>query len=133
MPVLESTWSFLRARHKVIAENVANMSTPDYKAKHLDQKVFQQALGKAVERRGNDPRKPFEIDGGKQVRSDENGRLITEPVTKPGSNLVFHDGTNMSIEKEMSDLASNAMWHEMTTTLLTGKFESLRKAIRGRF
>ena len=38
----------------------------------------------------------------------------------------------VDIEAEMSDLAANAMLHEMTTTLVNGYFGSLRKAISGR-
>ena len=132
MPALTATWSFTHARHQLIAENVANMSTPGYKAKHLDLGEFQQSLARALDRRGNDPNKPFTIDGGKQVRMDRGGKFELNPRTEPGDNALFHDATNMSIEREMSDLASNAMLHEMTTTLLKGRFDGLRKAISGR-
>jgi flagellar basal-body rod protein FlgB len=131
-PALQATWSFTQARHKVIAENVANMSTPDYKAKRLDFGSFQAALGRAFAERSPSPQEPFVIPDNGQVRTDKLGRLVTTPETKPGRNAVRHDGTNMSIEREMSELASNAMWHEMTTALLQGKFDGLRKAIRGR-
>ena len=72
------------------------------------------------------------IAGSDHYRTDRQGHLVTTPRTEPGQNAVFHDGTNMSIEQEMSELASNAMLHEITTTLLDGRFEGLRKAIRGR-
>ena len=132
MPALKATWSFAQARHKIIAENVANMSTPNYKAKHLDYGEFQKALGRAMEKRGDDPSQPLEFDRGGSFRLDRRGRLAANPARKPGQNVVFHDGTNLSIEMEMSDLASNAMLHEVTTTLLNGRFNGLRKAIRGR-
>jgi flagellar basal-body rod protein FlgB len=131
-PALTAAWSFTHARHKTIAENVANMSTPGYKAKRLDLSEFQSSLARALDRRGNDPNKPLVIDGSRQVRTDSAGRLVVNPATKPGEEAVFHDGTNMSIEREMSELASNAMLHEMTTTLLKGKFDYLHKAIVGR-
>ena len=131
MPALAAAMSFAHARHGVIAENIANMSTPGYKAKRLDMDGFQRALGRALVRHGDDPNKPFTIES-KQARSDGRGHLTVNPSVKPGRNLVFHDGTNLSIEREMSDLAANAMWHEMTTTLLRGRFEALHKAIRGR-
>lgn len=131
-PALVATWSFTHARHKLIAENVANMSTPGYKANRLDYAEFQRVLGKALKRRGADPAKPLVIEGSSQYRTDRRGRLVFTPTAKPGDNVVFHDGTNMSIEREMAELASNAMLHEMTTTLLDGRFEALRKAIRGR-
>ena len=132
MPALVSTWSFTQQRHKVIAENIANMSTPGYKAKRLDYAAFQQTLDKAMEKRGSDPRKPFVIDGPGQFQTDDKGRLVATPTTKPGLNAVRHDGTNMSVEREMSDLAKNAMLHETTVQLIAGRFDAMRKAIRGR-
>ncbi len=132
MPALTATMSFTHARHRVIAENVANMSTPGYKAKHLDYGQFQQALGEALERRGDDPRKNLEFKGSGQFSTDAAGNLQVTPVEKPGENVLFHDGTNMSIEQEMSDLAANGMLHEMTTQLLRQQYEDLREAIRGR-
>ncbi len=131
IPVLQTTWSFVQARHAVIAENVANMSTPDYKAKRLDMDEFQQVLGEAIEDRRDRPGEGLLLGETDQIRQDRSGNLIVSPEAESGRNLVFHDGTNMSIEQEMADLASNAMWHEITTTLLDGKFDSLRKAIRG--
>ena len=129
-PALVATMSFAHARHKVIAENVANIQTPGYKAKHLDYDAFQQALGKALTMRQG-AAKPLNIDDGDQFETDDTGKLVITPKTKPGRNLVFHDGTNVSVEREMSDLAANAMLHEMTTTLLKGRYDSMRKAIRG--
>ncbi|HRX85723.1 MAG TPA: flagellar basal body rod protein FlgB [Phycisphaerae bacterium] len=131
-PALTAAWSFTQARHKVIAENVANMSTPGYKAKRLDLGEFQSTLAAALERRGNDPNAPFVLAGSKQVATDEAGRVVVTPQTKPGAQPVFHDGTNMSIEREMSQLAQNGMLHEMTTTLLRGRYDGLHKAITGR-
>ncbi|MCB9851327.1 MAG: flagellar basal body rod protein FlgB [Phycisphaerales bacterium] len=130
-PALQAAWSYTQARHRMIAENVANMSTPNYKAKHLDLGEFQQTLAKALKNRGSDPNKALELDG-KQVKTRDDGSLDITPATKPGENVLFHDGTNMSIEREMSDLAQNAMLHEVTTTLLKGRFDGLRKAIAGR-
>ena len=131
-PALVATWSFTLARHKLIAENVANISTPGYKVKRLDYGEFQRVLGDALRKRGGDPSKPLVIAGSDQYGTDRRGHLVTTPRTRPGQNAIFHDGTNMSIEQEMSELASNAMLHEITTTLLDGRFEGLRKAIRGR-
>jgi flagellar basal-body rod protein FlgB len=130
-PALVATMSFTHARHRLIADNVANIQTPGYKARHLDYDAFQQALGKALEARGSDPARSLHIDDGDQFRTDEAGKLTFSPRTRPGRNAVFHDGTNISVEREMSDLAANAMLHEMTTTLLKGRYDGLRKAIRG--
>lgn len=132
MPALTATWSFTQARHNVIAENVANMSTPGYKARRLDLGEFQSSLAEALERRRQNPSAAFVMSGSNQVATDDAGRLVVHPASKPGAEAVFHDGTNLSIEREMSELARNGMLHEMTTSLLRGRFDGLRKAIAGR-
>ncbi len=130
-PALLATMTFNEARLRTIAENVANASTPGYRAKQLDTKGFQSALRKAFDNRGKNASKPFSIDGGDEVRTDAMGALRVTPSLAPVENVLFHDGTNMSIEKQMSDLAETAMSNELTSTILSGYFSGLRKAIRG--
>jgi flagellar basal-body rod protein FlgB len=132
MPVLVSTAAFTEERHRMIAENVANIGVPGYKTRQLDVKAFQGALGRALDRRGNDARNPFVLEGNRQVCTNERGELVVTPTERPVENLLFHDGTNLSIERQMSDLAENAMMHELTNTLLRTKYDGLHKAIRGR-
>ncbi len=131
IPALATTLSFTEARHNMIAENIANLGTPDYKSKQLDTQMFQQALGEALDRRAEDPRKPFVLKE-RQFQTGPGGTLKVTPSLRPPDNLLFHDGTNASLEREMADLAENAMTHQMTSTLLRDKFYGLRKAIRGR-
>ena len=131
-PALSRMWAFTQARHRVISENVANWGNPQYKAKQLDVHSFQRALGQALKDRGGNPNDPFVLPATREVREVGPGRLEITPTVTPPENILFHDGTNMSIERQMADLAENAMMHEAITTLLQGGFNGLRKAIRGR-
>lgn len=130
-PALVKTLSFGEARLKMIAENIANAQTPGYRAKQLNVKGFQQALGAALEARKSDSRKPFVVESGQEVRTSESGGLKIAPSEKPVDNVLFHDGTNVSIEQEMADLAQAGLTHELATTLLRDRMSGLRKAIRG--
>ena len=132
-PAIVATLAYAEGRQKVIAENVANWNNPDYTTKRLDPRAFQRALGKALEDRGGDVNKPFRVASTEQFRMGRGGALQLTPTAEPAENILFHDGTNMSIERQMADLAENAMTHELATTLLRGRYEGLRKAIRGRF
>ncbi len=60
------------------------------------------------------------------------GILEVTPSVEPAENIFFHDGTNMSLERQMSDLAETGMMQDLATTLLRGEYAGLRKAIRGR-
>lgn len=130
-PGLVKTIAFTEARLKVIAENVANSETPGYRAKQLDPEAFRAALRDALETRRHQPRSLFRVDVDGQVTTTEDGFLQVTPTEAPADNVLFHDGTNMSIEREMVDLAETSMVHEFATTLLSGYFDAYRKAIRG--
>lgn len=129
-PTLINTLTFTEARLKTIADNIANVHTPGYRAKHLDVGSFQAALRKAIDTKGSDPKKPFVVES-RQAKSMPGGGLKVTPSEQPVRNVLFHDGTNLSIEREMAELAETGMNHELATTLLNGNFEGLRKAIRG--
>jgi flagellar basal-body rod protein FlgB len=131
VPALVKTLAYNHARLRLISENVANIHTPGYRAKHLDTRAFQGALREALEARGNDPRKPFVVNVDGQVQTDRQGHLRVTPTEEPVENVLFHDGTNMSIERQMADLAETGMANELATTLLRGRLQALRTAIRG--
>ena len=65
------------------------------------------------------------------MTTDSQGFLNVRPSEKPVEQALFHDGTNMSLERQMADLAETGMSQEIVATLLRGSFDTLRKAIRG--
>jgi flagellar basal-body rod protein FlgB len=131
VPALINTLAFAEARHRMLAENIANWQTPEYKAKNLDVKGFQRALRRALDEKGKNASKPFVLADTPQVGTRVNGTLRVTPTrTQPG-NVLFHDGTNASIDRMMTDLADNAMTHQAATQMLKGYFDAARKAIRG--
>ena len=54
-PLLTQLLKFTAARHRLIAENVVNLSTPNYRQKDLSLESFQQALRNQVDRRHDAP------------------------------------------------------------------------------
>lgn len=131
-PALINTLAFTEARHKMIAENVANWQTPNYKTKQVDTQGFQRALRSALNEKGSNPFKQFVVKNTREFGTDKNGLLRFTPGEEPVGNVLFHDGTNGSIERMMTDLADNAMVHQAANTILKGYFDGVRKAIRGR-
>lgn len=130
-PAMVKVLAFNERRIGVIAENVANATTPNYKAKQLDAVGFQRALRRAFDQRAGDKTVPFNVENGREVRTDDNGMLVVTPSETPTRNILFHDGTNQSLERQMADLAETVMFHEMVGTLLRGYVDGTRKAIRG--
>jgi flagellar basal-body rod protein FlgB len=132
VPALEKMLAFTQARHQILTENVANADTPGYKARQVDAAAFQRSLRDALTRQDRTRSPDLELKTGKQFRLDRDGRLAVTPTESPPENILFHDGTNIRIERQMAHLAENAMMHQATTEMLRGKFEGLMKAITGR-
>jgi len=130
-PMLEKTLAFTESRNRVLAENIANITTPGYRAKRLDIGKFQAALRDATDRRAESGG-TWSLEATDEFRTDALGHLETTPSREPVENLLFHDGTNARIERQMADLAENTMMHQAATELLKNYYNGMRKAIRGR-
>ena len=129
---IELTARFAEERHKVLAENVANIDTPGYHTKRLDPDVFQRALGEALNRARASGDRRLELRGDAQVWSMPDGRLVTKPVVEPAPNILFHDGRNASLEHLMTAVQENALRYSLAVKLLSQRFGALLTAIRGR-
>lgn len=108
--VLERVIAFTGARHELLANNIANIDTPDYKMKDLDVDAFNRDLRKAVNAR--------------TVGSDES-KVDHEQY------LLFHDGNNRSVEKQMTEITKNTMLHNAALEILRNQYQVLSRAIAG--
>jgi flagellar basal-body rod protein FlgB len=130
--VLEKVVAFTEGRHCVLAENIANIDTPGYRAKQLDAKLFQASLQKAIQEKGGDRDRPLRIEATRQFHTDEQGMLQVTPTLKPPENVLFHDGTNASIERQMAELAENTLMHQAAVELQRQRISLIKQAIAGR-
>lgn len=119
-PLLAKTVQFTEARHRLIAENIVNANTPGYRQKDLSVEKFQSALIARVEqRKGSAPG---------EVSFDD----ISVDVENPRTGILFHDGNNRSMEQLQTDLAKNAMLHNLAVELLRKQYQSLEMALKER-
>jgi len=132
IPTLDAMLSFTEAQHRVLAENIANIDTPGYQARHLDVRRFRKALAGAVAERKESRATGLRIESDRQFEQQPDGSIRFRPADEPPENVLFHDQTNARIERQMSLLAENAMMHQTATELLAGRYQGLLKAIRGR-
>jgi len=89
-------------------------------------------LREALEARKDQPQSALRIRNSRQFRQDEAGRLRVTPTVEPAENILFHDQTNVRIERQMAMLAENAIMHQAVTELMRERFQSLLKAIHGK-
>jgi flagellar basal-body rod protein FlgB len=121
-PLLEQTLRFTAARQSLIAENVVNVDTPNYRQKDLSVEKFQAMMRERVEgRREAGP-------GAAGAGFDD----IAAELETPQRGILFHDGNNRSMEHLMSDMAKNAMMHNLCVELLRKQFQSLELALKER-
>ena len=119
--ILEHGLDYSSVKQKVISHNIANVDTPNYKAKEVQFKSeFQRAL-QSLEAHRTHP-KHFEFK-----RSTSNRFSI---VQRNGVEYN-HNGNSVDIDKEMSELAANQIYYNALIERLNGKFNTLRNVITG--
>ena len=134
LPTLERMAQFTGRRNQLIANNIANLSTPFYQAVDMDPKAFQAQLREALDQRrsassGSDG--PLRLGSGGPATTDADGRLAFEP-SPTNENILFHDQNNRDVERTMQDLVENALIHRATIDLMKNEFDMLELAIRER-
>lgn len=124
--------AFNEARLAMLAENIANYGTPHYRMRQLDVQGFQKALREAMDDKENHPGAPLTIESGREVQTAADGTLTVTPSQQPVENILFHDGSNASIEAQMAALAETGLTQELASTILKNSYvDATRKAIRG--
>ncbi len=126
IPALGEVLNFAQARHTVLAGNVANVNTPGYRLRDLSQTEFQQRLKEAIaaSQRSAQPMSP--------------GLAYSEPgdpmrqVRSSLENLIYHDDTNIDLEKQVAEMTKNHLLHNFALTVMTDQFQLLQTAISER-
>lgn len=102
---LENIMDICVYRQKILASNIANVDTPNYKAKDID---FKEELKRAIE------------NGSPTLR------VIEAPTTMPN-----RDGNTVEIEVEMTKLAETMLMYNVASQLLSTKIRMFKDAIKG--
>jgi len=123
---------FAEQRHLVLAENVANVDTPDFQPRELDPAAFERSLTDALQQARESGSTRLDLRGNAQFVTQADGRLHVRPVVAPAQNVLFHDGTNTRLEQLMTDVSKNELYYDLATTLLRRHYDNLLTAIRGR-
>jgi flagellar basal-body rod protein FlgB len=133
IPTLERLVQFTGQRHRLIANNVANLDTPGFRPQDVSVAEFQQKLGEAIdERRARYGGRggPLELSDSEQVEVSATGmRLHPEPLAQ---NIMFHDRNDRDLERHMQSLVENFVTFRFAAQMLRNRFDLLNAAIRER-
>ena len=116
----------LRAyRQQVLAENIANADTPNYKARDFS---FKSALDSAMAGRAT---------GGLAMERTAPGHL-SGPTGRALADLKFRqpmqssaDGNTVEMDVERAEFAENALRYEASLTFINSRIKGLMTAIQG--
>jgi flagellar basal-body rod protein FlgB len=121
LSMLRNRMQWHQERQRVLAENVANADTPNYRARDLAPPNFEHALSASLAIARTDPGHlggGADGSGGSQFADDGN----THYEVRPRGNSVSH-------EDEMLKLAGNQMDYDAVTSLYTRSLALIKMAI----
>ncbi len=113
------------ARQRSIAENIANIATPGYRAKDVD---FSELLKKETAKtdiQGNVTDERHIAIGKSTGNSDISMIEEKSQILKSGEN-------NVDVDVEMVKSAENQLYYSAVSKTIAGKFRALHSAIRGK-
>ncbi|WML49286.1 flagellar basal body rod protein FlgB [Neobacillus sp. PS3-34] len=119
---LERALDYSSLKQKVISQNIANVDTPNYKAKDVSFKaVLQNELDTSFNTYRTDNR---------HIDFSDSSSSSTGIITQ--RNVQYnHNGNSVDMDKEMSNLATNQIYYNALIERLNGKFSTLQNVIRG--
>ncbi|MDH5218875.1 MAG: flagellar basal body rod protein FlgB [Gammaproteobacteria bacterium] len=111
-------------RNSMLASNIANVDTPNYKAKDIDfRSVLRNAAG---------------MNTGEMVMRTHSNHIQPGGSTAADAEELFRypyqpslDGNTVDGQMEKAHFAQNTVQYQASMSFLTGKFQGLKKAIKG--
>lgn len=152
IPVLGEVLNFTQARQGVLAGNIANVNTPGYRTRDLSPAAFEEQLKAAIDesrsrrlaRRETLPpglsspglaspglASPGRASSGLVPGSDDPSDPIRQ-VSASLENILYHDDTNIDLEKQVAEISKNQLLHNFALTVMTDQFRLLESAISER-
>lgn len=134
LPLLERTAAFTERRHDVLAGNIANITTPDYKTRDLPVSEFQAALQQAMTPQSSNS--PRTTSGSTQSASERLEEIFPQKLfraqERDTGDLTYQDGSNRSIEKEVMEMTRNSLMQNYAVELMVSQFRMLEMVVSER-
>jgi flagellar basal-body rod protein FlgB len=126
----ETALSLRAQRQQLLASNIANADTPNYKARDVD---FNKALQGAIARSAGGTATPNEV-----VKTSSAHMASKALPTLGGAKLLYAnpqqgniDGNTVDMDVQRNQFTDNAMRYEVSLTLASSKLKGLLTAIQG--
>ena len=127
----ETALSLRSQRQSVLASNIANGDTPNYKARDID---FGSALKSAMANAGADAPAGLKTTANKHFpnpRQDGTTMADGTPLLYRGVVQGAVDGNTVDMDVERNQFADNAIRYEVGITAINGQIKAMMAAIQG--
>jgi flagellar basal-body rod protein FlgB len=123
----------------VLAGNIANLDTPGYRARDLDVASFERTLADAVTQSRQPARGPSHVpppilppgvSPGELAEREEGANW--DAVEESMHGILYHDGTDMSLEKQVTEITKNQLLHNLALSIMNSQFRLMQTAISER-
>jgi len=124
--ILERSLDLRSIHHRVLASNVANMDTPNYKAFEL---VIEEEMNKKPGNSGNIPIAKTHTNHF-PIRPQPRNDVTLKAAAAPKFSLRG-DGNTVDVDRTMGKLAENTILYKTAAQLISKKLVGLKNAIKG--
>jgi flagellar basal-body rod protein FlgB len=126
----ETALSLRAQRQEVLASNIANADTPNYKARDID---FSNALNSAMSKGGAGGGAMSTTSGAHFQAGAADGKTLADgtPVLYRVPSQGAVDGNTVEMDAERTQFADNGLRYEAGITMINHQIRSLMAAIQG--
>ncbi len=122
----QTALSLRSARQELLASNIANADTPNYKARDID---FASALQNAVA--GSAAKLPVAQSSSRHLEGNTGGSVMGAPVLYRRPVQPSADGNTVDMDVERAQFADNALRYEANVQFVSAKLKGMLTAIQG--
>ena len=122
----QAALSLRGARQELIASNIANADTPNYKAKDID---FASALQGAMS--GNTKSLALNTTANSHFGGFTGESVLGSPVMYRNVLQPSADGNTVDMDVERAQFADNALRYEASVSFVSGKIKDVLAALQG--
>lgn len=116
-------------RNEVIANNIANVGTPDFKRSEV---LFEDKIKKVLESQTNYAKLNTTNSRHIQIIPNNNLQDVEPEVTTLNDLSYRNDKNNVDIDVENAKMAKNSIWYDTLSRCMGDEISILRLAITGR-
>jgi len=124
--LLERSLNLRSLQHRVLASNIANMDTPNYKAVELS--VAEEMNGKQDSASGI---QLVQTQPGHFPLKHNPAEQVKLKVAQSPEFSLRGDGNTVDLDRTMGRMAENTLLYKTAAQIISQKFNGLRRAIKG--